>query len=89
MLREMDEPQIIEIKAKCPYSGQFPVEKLCKQLEKCALSVDYGKERDVSAKKSPKKARVANRPKTRLRVDKDIFDGVLDRLIQSKPEKRS
>lgn len=53
------------------------------------LSVDYGKDFNVSSKKTPKKARGANPPKKRLRVDKVVFDGVLEKLIQSKPVKRA
>jgi len=65
------------------------VEKLCKVSENCALPIDYGAETNVSRRKKPKKARAANPPKKRLRVDKDVFDGVLEKLIQSKPVKRA
>jgi hypothetical protein len=53
------------------------------------LSVDCNVALNMSATKSPKTTRSATPPKKRLRVDKDVFDGVLEKLIQSKPEKRS
>lgn len=43
----------------------------------------------MSVRKRPKKARSAKPPKKRLRVDKEVFDGVLEKLIKSKPEKRT
>jgi hypothetical protein len=57
-------------------------------LGKLYLSVNYGAEFSVSRAKRPKKARGARSPKKRLRVDKDVFDGVLEKMIQSKPVKR-
>jgi hypothetical protein len=53
------------------------------------LSVNYGAEFNVSTPKRPKKVGAAKRPMKRLRVDKDVFDGVLERLIKSKPVKRA
>jgi len=53
------------------------------------LSVNYGAGFNVSSRKRPKKARAAKLPTKRLRVDKDVFDGVLEKLIQSKPVKRA
>jgi hypothetical protein len=58
------------------------------RIGKRYLSVDYGAESNVSIRKRPKKARAARPAKKRLRVDKDVFDGVLEKLIQSKPVKR-
>jgi hypothetical protein len=46
-------------------------------------------ELNMSTPKRPKKAKLANPPKKRLRVDKNIFDGILEKLIQSKPVKRA
>lgn len=54
----------------------------------CA-AVDYEKDCHVSDAKRPKKARRGTPPKKRLRVDKAAFDNVLERLIKSKPVKRS
>jgi len=51
--------------------------------------VNYGAEFNVGSAKRPKKARAAKQPKKRLRVDKDVFDGVLEKLIQSKPVRRA
>jgi len=59
------------------------------RLGKLYLSVNYGTEFNVSSRKSPKKKRAAKPPTKRLRVDKDVFDGVLEKLIQSKPVKRT
>ncbi len=57
-------------------------------LGKRYLSVDCNVALNMGTKKSPKK-RTQAKPKTRLRVDKDVFDGVLEKLIQSKPVKRA
>jgi hypothetical protein len=59
------------------------------RIGKLYLSVDYGTDLRMSARKRPKKARVGKPPTKRLRVDKDAFDGVLEKLIRSKPVKRA
>jgi hypothetical protein len=53
------------------------------------LSVDCNVALNMSTKKRPRKTSAARPAKKRLRVDKDVFDGVLEKLIQSKPVKRA
>jgi hypothetical protein len=52
------------------------------------LSVDCNVALNMGTRKRLKKPKPATPAKKRLKVDKDIFDGVLEKLIQSKPVKR-
>jgi hypothetical protein len=59
------------------------------RLGKHYLSVHCAADLKMSAMKRPKKPKSTKLVKTRLRVDKSKFDGVLENLIKSKPVKRT